>query len=119
MSDTAPIQVPPALVAQLRKQTGQPMLMCKRALVEGQLDIEKAIIYLRKQGLASAQKKSGRQANEGKILVHLSDNDQKVVMIEVKCETDFVSKNQEFQDMVARLAKVVADKGHPGLTKSR
>jgi elongation factor Ts len=84
-----------ALVKELRERTGAGMMECKKALVECDGDIEIAIEHLRKTGLAQADKKSGRVAAEGKIILAV-DKNNKGVMVEVNCETDFVAKDENF-----------------------
>ena len=85
-------------VKNLREMTGVGMLDCKKALTESNGDMDKAVEYLRENGLAKAAKKSGRIAAEGLTAVKSSNN--KVVMIEINSETDFVSKNDEFKELV-------------------
>ncbi len=96
-----------ALVKELRERTGAGMMECKKALVEVDGDIEAAIEHMRKTGLAKADKKAGRTAAEGLIVVKTSDDGKQAVMLEVNCETDFVAKGDDFQgfcDEVAGLA---------------
>ena len=85
-----------AQVKELRERTGAGMMECKKALVECNGDIEIAIEHLRKTGLAQADKKSGRVAAEGQIILAMDDNASKGVMVEVNCETDFVAKDDSF-----------------------
>jgi elongation factor Ts len=89
-------QITAALVKELRERTGSGMMECKRALQETDGDIEAAIEHMRKSGLAKADKKAARIATEGMIAIDRSD--QAVAMVEVNCETDFVSKGDAFQD---------------------
>jgi elongation factor Ts len=93
-----------ALVKDLREKTGAGMMDCKKALVENDGDIEVAIDWLRKKGLASAAKKSGRIAAEG--LVGVASAPLKAAMVEVNAETDFVARNETFQDFVATVAQI-------------
>ncbi|KAG6431756.1 hypothetical protein SASPL_109839 [Salvia splendens] len=99
--------VPPALVKQLREETGAGMMDCKRALSEAGGDIEKAYEYLRKKGLASADKKSSRATAEGRIGSYIHDS-RIGVLIEVNCETDFVARGDIFKELVEDLAMQVA-----------
>lgn len=92
-------------VKELREKTGAGMLDCKNALVESEGDLEKAVEFLRKKGIASAEKKSSRLASEG--LIHLFSEGGKASIVEVNCETDFVAKNEAFQDFIQDLAKHV------------
>ena len=85
-----------SMVKELRERTGAGMMECKRALVETNGDIESAIEFLRKSGLAQADKKSARIAAEGKIVSASNDSQNTVVMVEVNCETDFVAKDDSF-----------------------
>jgi len=85
-----------AMVKELRDRTGAGMMECKRALVETNGDIDAAVDYLRKSGLANADKKASRVAAEGMIALSLAPNGKQAVMVEVNCETDFVAKNEYF-----------------------
>lgn len=99
--------VSPALVKQLREETGAGMMDCKRALSETGGDIEKAYEFLRKKGLASADKKSSRATAEGRIGSYIHDS-RIGVLIEVNCETDFVARGDIFKELVEDLAMQVA-----------
>lgn len=92
-------------VKNLREATGVGMMDCKKALTESNGDMDKAIEYLRENGLAKAAKKSGRIAAEGLTAVKSSNN--KVVMIEINSETDFVSKNDEFKNLVETILDTI------------
>lgn len=94
-----------ALVKELRERTGAGMMECKKSLVETDGDIEAAIELMRKTGLAKADKKAGRIASEGKVVVEFSDDAKKGVMLEVNCETDFVAMGDEFGDFASAVAK--------------
>ena len=98
-----------ALVKDLREKTGAGMMDCKAALNEVEGDIEAAIDWLRKKGLAKAAKKSGRVAAEGLIGIAVAGN--KGVVVEVNSETDFVARNDAFQAMVRAIAQVALAKG--------
>lgn len=95
-----------ALVKQLREETGAGMMDCKKALTETGADLEKAQEFLRKKGLASADKKSGRIAAEGRVGSYIHDN-RIGVLIEVNCETDFVARGDIFKQLVEDLAMQV------------
>ena len=95
-------------VQALREKTGCGMMDCKKALVASDGDMEKAIGFLRGKGLAAAAKISGRIAAEGRVLGYTDEAAQVSVIVEVNAETDFVAKNQEFQDFVLEVAKTVA-----------
>lgn len=92
-------------VAELRNKTGAGMMDCKKALTESNGDLEKAIDYLREKGIAKAAKKESRIAAEGLANIFTSGN--KAVILEVNSETDFVSKNAEFTDMIKEIGEAV------------
>ncbi len=98
------------LVKQLREKTGAGMMECKSALVEAKGDLGEAEVVLRKRGLASAAKKAARSTRQGLIGVQIAADGKAGVLIEVNCESDFVARTEEFQQMVANLGKqVLAD----------
>lgn len=101
------VAVSAALVKQLRQDTGAGMMDCKKALAETEGDLEKAQEYLRKKGLSSADKKSGRLAAEGRIGSYIHDA-RIGVLIEVNSETDFVGRSEIFKELVDDLAMQVA-----------
>jgi elongation factor Ts len=92
------------LVNDLRKKTNAGMMDCKRALEETKGDLEAAVTLLREKGIAKAGSKADRAANEGVITARISDDAKSGILLEVNCETDFVSKNENFQGFVAGLA---------------
>ncbi len=96
-------------VKKLREQTGAGMLDCKKALDENKGDFEAAVDWLRKKGLATAAKKSGRVAAEG--LVAVAVDGSKGAIIEINSETDFVARNEQFQALVAEFAKAAIAAG--------
>ena len=93
-----------AQVKELREMTGAGMMDCKKALTQTEGDMDKAVEWLREKGLATAQKKAGRIAAEGICKTLVADGDQKAVVVEVNSETDFVAKNEKFQNYVAEVA---------------
>ena len=95
-------------VKALREQTGVGMMECKKALVEADGDMEKAIDVLRERGLAASVKKSGRTAADGVVYAYTDDAAKVSVLVEVNSETDFVAKNEKFQAFVADVAKTIA-----------
>lgn len=95
-------------VKELREATGAGMMDCKKALVETNGDMDKAVDYLREKGLAAAAKKAGRIAAEGIVESYIHGGGKIGVMIEVNCETDFVAKTPEFHSFVRDLAMQVA-----------
>ena len=92
-------------VMALREKTGAGLIDCKRALGESNGDMEEAVSILRKKGVATAAKKSGRSASEGMIAQAISDDRSKGLLVEVNCETDFVAKNDDFVDFSNEIAK--------------
>ncbi len=96
------------MIKELRERTQVGMLDCKKALVECEGEMEKAIDYLRKKGIASATKKTGRETKEGIIATYIHNNSKLGVMLELNCETDFVAKNEDFQNLAKELCMQVA-----------
>jgi elongation factor Ts len=96
------------LVNELRQKTGVGMMDCKRALAETNGDIEKAIVYLREKGQASAVKKATRVAAEGKVESYIHMGGKIGVLLEINCETDFVSRGEDFQTFCKEVAMQVA-----------
>jgi len=96
------------LVKELREKTGAGILDCQKALQENGDNIEKAVDYLRQKGLAAAQKKAGRETNQGLVHAYIHMGGKIGVLIEVNCETDFVARNEEFKAFVNDLALQVA-----------
>ena len=99
-------------IKELREKTGAGIMDCKSALAQSQGDVEKAIDYLRKKGLAAATKKAGRATSEGWIGSYVHAGGKIGVLVEVNCETDFVARNLEFQELIHDLALQVAG-SHP------
>jgi elongation factor Ts len=96
------------MVRDLRERTGAGMMDCKRALDEAGGDMDKAVATLRERGLAAAAKKAGREAREGLISSYIHTGGRVGVLIEVNCETDFVARTEQFQQLVRNLAVQVA-----------
>lgn len=96
------------MVKELRERTGAGMMDCKKALVETNGDIEKAIDELRTKGLAKAAKKASRVASEGLVLSYIHGGGRIGVLVEVNCETDFVAKTDEFKQLVYDVAMQIA-----------
>ena len=95
-------------VKSLRDATGAGMMDCKKALVDNEGDLEAAMEFLRKKGLASAEKKASRAAKEGIIETYIHTGAKLGVMVEVNCETDFVAKRPEFQELSKAIAMQIA-----------
>ena len=96
------------IVKELRDKTGAGMMDCKKALVEADGDIEKAIDYLRKSGVTKAAKKSERTAKEGLIYSYIHHGGKLGVLVEIACETDFVAKTDGFVDLARNVAMQIA-----------
>ncbi len=96
------------MVRELRERTGAGMMDCKRALTEADGDLEVATTILRERGMAAAGKKSGREVREGLVSSYIHTGGRVGVLIEVNCETDFVARTEQFQDLVRVLAVQVA-----------
>ena len=101
-------EITAANVGKLREMTGAGLMDCKKALVESKGDIDVAVEYLRKKGIASAEKKAGRAANEGVIAQHIQPGAKVGVLVEINCETDFVAKNDGFRAFCDDIAKKFA-----------
>jgi elongation factor Ts len=102
------MEISAQLVKQLRERTGAGMMECKKALVESKGDLGEAEIVLRKAGIASAAKKSTRTTKQGVIGTYIHAGAQIGVLIEVNCESDFVARTDDFQELVKDLAMQVA-----------
>jgi elongation factor Ts len=96
------------MVKELRLRTGIGMMECKKALAESGGDMEKAIALLRKKGYARAKDKISRETSEGLVGSYIHTNNKIGVLVEINCETDFVARNAEFQDMVKNIAMHIA-----------
>jgi len=96
------------LVKQLREKTGAGMMDCKQALVECDAEMDKAIDFLRKKGLATAQKRAGRAMTEGIVQSYIHMGGKLGVLVEVNCETDFVAKNEDFINFTKNIAMHIA-----------
>jgi elongation factor Ts len=101
-------EIKAAMVKQLREKTGAGMMDCKKALLEVNGDMDKALEFLRKKGLATAQKRAGRAMTEGRIQSYIHMTGKLGVMLEVNCETDFVAKNEDFQEFAKNIAMHIA-----------
>lgn len=97
-------------VKELREKTGVGMMECKKALEENAGDMDKAIVWLRERGLARASSKAGRAAAEGLVIDCVSSDRTAAVLVELNCETDFVTKNDDFVQFAKKIAKLALDK---------
>ena len=100
------MEITAQLVKQLREKTGAGMMDCKKALIETNGDIASAEEYLRKKGLMDAAKKSTRTAADGLVAVAISDDKKTAAIVELNSETDFVARNEKFQELASSIAKV-------------
>jgi elongation factor Ts len=106
-------EISAALVKELRDQTGAPMMDCKRALQEANGDLEAAKRILRERGVASAQKRAGRETTEGKVGYRVAEEGRRGTIVAVGCETEPVSNNDEFLEFAKKVLEVV-ESGGPG-----
>jgi elongation factor Ts len=102
------VDISAAMVRDLREKTGAGMMDCKKALAESAGNFEKAVDYLRQKGLATAAKRAGRVASEGRIGSYIHAGGKIGVMVEVNCETDFVAKTDDFQNFAKDLSMQIA-----------
>lgn len=100
--------IPAALVKQLRERTGAGFMECKKALTEANGNIDEAETVLRKRGIAVAQKKASREANEGLVGSYIHTGGKLGVLVEVNCESDFVARTDDFQQLVHDIAMHIA-----------
>jgi len=105
-----------AMVKELRDKTGAGIMDCKAALTESDGNIEAAIDFLRKKGIATAKKRAGRAASEGTIQSYIHMGGKIGDMVEVNCETDFVAKNDDFRDLAKNIAMHIAATNPVGIT---
>ncbi|MFQ5514618.1 MAG: translation elongation factor Ts [Myxococcota bacterium] len=98
-----------ARVKALRDRTGAGMMDCKKALVEAEGDVERALDLLRERGLAKARGKAGRATSEGLIVASLSEDGRRAVLLEVNCETDFVARTDRFRQLCRELAEIARE----------
>ncbi|PLA73825.1 elongation factor Ts [Hydrogenovibrio sp. SC-1] len=96
-----------SMVKQLREMTGAGMMDCKKALGETDGNMDDAVEFLRKKGMAGADKKAGRTAAEGVVAIAIADDKKKAAIVEVNCETDFVAKGDEFKTFADEVAQIV------------
>ena len=106
-----------ALVKELREKTGVGMMDCKKALSENDGDLEASVDWLRTQGMASAAKKAGRTASEG--LIGIAAEGGRGALVEINAETDFVARNEAFQEFVTTVAALAIESGSRWVTTDR
>ncbi|MHB8303166.1 MAG: translation elongation factor Ts [Acidobacteriaceae bacterium] len=97
-----------AMVKELREKTGAPMMDCRNALAEAKGNMEEAVVVLRKRGMASAAKKASRTASEGAVGTYIHAGGKIGVLIEINCESDFVARTEDFQELLKDIAMHIA-----------
>src|ERR1700760_2873740 len=107
MSETA-VKIDAKQVKELREKSGAPMGDCLKALQESKGDMEQAFVVLRKRGMASAQKKASRSTNEGAVGTYIHAGGKIGVLVELNCESDFVARTEDFQDLLKDIAMHIA-----------
>src|SRR5919106_2424746 len=105
---TKTLTIGPEDVKRLRERTGAGIMDCKRALEESAGDYDKAVLWLRDKGLATAAKKAGRAAREGVVTSYIHHGSRLGVLLELNCETDFVARTDDFQQLARDLAMQIA-----------
>lgn len=108
-------EISAAMVKELREKTGSGIMDCKRALKDSDGDVQKALDFLRKKGLAAAAKRSSRATSEGTVTSYIHMGGKIGVMVEINCETDFVAKNDDFQTFAKDVAMHIAAVNPAGL----
>ena len=109
-------EISAAMVKQLREKTGVGIMDCKEALSECDSDTDKAIDFLRKKGLATAQKRAGRGTSEGLIQAYIHTGGKIGELVEINCETDFVAKNDDFKEFAKNMAMHIAATNPVGIS---
>jgi elongation factor Ts len=102
------VNITAAMVKDLREKSGAPMMDCKHALTEANGDMEQAYVVLRKKGMATAAKKAARTTSEGTVASYIHAGGKIGVLLEVNCESDFVARTKEFQELVHDIAMHIA-----------
>ncbi len=105
---TNTLMIKPEDVKRLREQTGAGIMDCKRALEQSDGDYEKAVLWLREKGLSTAAKKAGREAREGIVTSYIHHGSRLGVLLELNCETDFVARTEDFQQLARDIAMQIA-----------
>ncbi|MCX7999098.1 MAG: translation elongation factor Ts [Leptospiraceae bacterium] len=102
------MEITTELIKELREKTSAGMMDCKKALQETNGDMEKAVEYLRKKGLAKAATRGGRETKEGRVVAYIHSNGKIGVLLELNCETDFVGKNEAFEELGKEICMHIA-----------
>ncbi len=105
---TTAMNISATQVKELREKTGAPMMDCKQALTESKGDVEQAIVWLRKKGVATAAKKASRATSEGSVASYIHAGGKIGVLVEVNCESDFVARTEDFQSLLHDIAMHIA-----------
>lgn len=108
MTTEMAVKIDAKQVKELREQTGAPMGDCKKALEEAKGDMEQAVVVLRKRGMASAAKKASRSTNEGAVGTYIHAGGKIGVLVELNCESDFVARTEDFQELLRDIAMHIA-----------
>jgi elongation factor Ts len=108
MSTTEAVKIDAKLVKELREKSGAPMGDCLKALQEAKGDMEEAFVVLRKRGMASAAKKASRSTNEGAVGTYIHAGGKIGVLLELNCESDFVARTEDFQELLKDIAMHIA-----------
>jgi elongation factor Ts len=108
MTTETAVKIDAKQVKELREQTGAPMGDCKKALEEAKGDMEQAVVVLRKRGMASAAKKATRSTNEGAVGTYIHAGGKIGVLVELNCESDFVARTEDFQELLRDVAMHIA-----------
>ncbi|HEU4364585.1 MAG TPA: translation elongation factor Ts [Candidatus Krumholzibacteria bacterium] len=111
------MEISAGMVKELRERTGAGMMDCKKALAESAGDVDKAIEFLRVRGLSKAARAAGREASEGLVMSYIHPGNRVGVLVEVNCETDFVARTDEFQNLVRNIAMHIAAAAPLGVTR--
>jgi len=102
------MSIPASKVKELRDKTGAGLMDCKKALAENNGDIEKAVDFLRKKGIAKAEKRAGKSTKEGIIEAYIHTGNRLGVLVEINCETDFVARTDDFKNFAREIAMQIA-----------
>src|SRR6201986_4530342 len=105
---TTTVNISATQVKDLREKTGAPMMDCKQALTEAKGDMEQAVVILRKKGVSVAAKKAARVTSEGSVASYIHAGGKIGVIVEVNCESDFVARTEDFQDLLKDIAMHIA-----------
>jgi elongation factor Ts len=105
---TSTTNISAAQVKELRERSGAPMMDCKHALTEAKGDIEQAMVWLRKKGIATAAKKSARVTSEGAVASYIHAGGKIGVLVEINCESDFVARTDDFKELIKDIAMHIA-----------